>query len=137
MATCLTCAGRGRLSIQESPPQDCPGCNGVGTVAEDPRDKRIGVLQEACSYMYQYAGATDADVKVLDNLSALANDDALVHPWDWPAGSARFDELKEQARKLREHAEAMVETWETKTIWTPRAIDAISAYRADFPKEKP
>lgn len=43
-------------------------------------------LLDAVAYMYQYAGATDAPVEVLDNLSALANRDKPPHRWVYPAG---------------------------------------------------
>lgn len=43
-------------------------------------------FREAFAYMYQYAGATNAPVEVLDNLAALANGETPPHPWKYPAG---------------------------------------------------
>lgn len=50
--------------------------------------------QIALAYMYQYAGATDADVKVLDNLWALCMGDIPPHVWEYPAGVKKDLTLK-------------------------------------------
>ena len=44
--------------------------------------------RKACAYMYQYAGATNSRVEVLDNLSALAHGERAPHDWNdlYPAG---------------------------------------------------
>ena len=44
--------------------------------------------RDALAFMYQYAGATNARVEVLDNLAALANGCRAPHAWSdlYPAG---------------------------------------------------
>jgi hypothetical protein len=57
--------------------------------------------REAAAYMYQYAGATDAPVEVLDNLSAIAQEERPPHEWKYPAGSATFDRQREELEAAR------------------------------------
>lgn len=59
-------------------------------------------LRECAAFMYQYAGATDAPVEVLDNLGDLANGEPKRHAnWPYPAGSKKFDTLLAENVQLR------------------------------------
>ncbi len=41
--------------------------------------------REAFAWLYQWAGAMNAPVSILDNLSALAQGEPLPHEWQYPA----------------------------------------------------
>lgn len=66
----------------------------------------VGLLRSVCAEAYQMAGALDAPVEVLDNLSAAANGEDLPHETFLPVAS---HDLIAEVERLRESLKWAVE----------------------------
>lgn len=98
------------------------------------RSLQVDQLQEVCAEAYQFAGAYDAPVEVLDNLHAAANGLPLPHESFLPVDDSELVKQRDQLLEALEEMVAMMDSGEEHgagSEWHQKAAAAIAAVKGE------